>query len=191
MLGTIKIGLIRYQRKAKGDESAAEFGTQMTGLLDETTSQVQRISRDLLPTTLARFGLESSIKDLLERVTEDAGIEVEMAVEEMQLTGEQELGLFRIVQEATNNSLKYADCKRIVVKIGRKEGEVVMRYADDGKGFDVGEAKGRKSLGLKNIESRASVLGGKAEIWSKVGEGMKVEVRIPVGGLNQIDNAHA
>ena len=61
-----------------------------------------------------------------------------------------------------------------------EEGELRLLYGDDGKGFEMGEKLRRKSLGLSNIETRASVLGGRGEITSQLGKGTQISVTLPL-----------
>jgi len=89
--------------------------------------------------------------------------------------------LFRIVQEALTNVIKHAQARTVRISLSYGREMVRIRVADDGQGFDphaAGSGK-RSSWGLKNMEERASLLGGRFEVHSSLGEGTVVEASIP------------
>jgi signal transduction histidine kinase len=90
--------------------------------------------------------------------------------------------LFRIVQEALNNVVKHANTKKANVFLKFEPATVSVEVADEGRGFDLQAAgsSGRVSWGLKNMEERAVLLGGRFTVQSRPGEGTKVEVSIPL-----------
>ena len=90
-----------------------------------------------------------------------------------------EINVYRIIQEALNNTLKHANAKNISLEIYKKEAFLYLRYQDDGIGFDF--LKNAKSYnGLKNIENRVYILGGDFSLQSMPGEGTSIEVKIPI-----------
>lgn len=188
MLSTINLGVARYQKKVDPGSPGASFSRSTKELVDATSDQVRRISRELLPAGLSRFGLVATVKDLFKLVGQQGGIEASAddLPAGVELTPEQQLGLYRIVQESTNNTLKYAEASRIRLAFSRIEAGLEMTYEDNGIGFYLPEAQGRKSLGLKNIESRAGMLGGEAKIVTELGGGVTIRVVIGRDRANQI-----
>jgi signal transduction histidine kinase len=88
------------------------------------------------------------------------------------------LTLYRIVQENVNNVIKHANAKSVVVELFSEKDNVDLIMTDDGKGFDYESVK--KGLGLKNMMSRAEMLGGAVSLKSKPGDGCKLTVSIPI-----------
>lgn len=178
MLSTINIGVVRFQKKADPESRGLQFSQSTKELVDATSDTVRRISRELLPASLSRFGLRATVKDLFELVSEQGGMEYELGPLPTGLawTQEQELGLYRIIQEATNNTLKHAAATQISLNFEQTDEGWAMIYQDNGKGFSVPEARDKKSLGLKNIESRTAILGGEVAFFSAVGEGTRIVV---------------
>jgi len=90
------------------------------------------------------------------------------------------MNVYRIIQEAVNNALKYADANSINVSITKSEPilknrlNLLLAIVDDGKGFDLATVE--KGNGLNSIQKRAKELHGKATIISSVGEGTSVTV---------------
>ena len=89
------------------------------------------------------------------------------------------LCLFRVVQEALQNALKYSHAHQVSVHLNGSPNELSLTIIDDGVGFDVKSAWG-KGLGLVSIGERLEAIGGTFEILSKPGAGTRVEVRVPL-----------
>ena len=95
---------------------------------------------------------------------------------------ESEAQLCRILQEALANVLKHSDAEQVNVDLTYSDTGITLCVCDDGKGFDVEGSK--NGFGRESIMSRAQELGGKAGIVSSPGEGRRVEVTVPVTGLD-------
>jgi signal transduction histidine kinase len=111
------------------------------------------------------------------------GIEIEMAVDRLDLSNEVCGALFGITQEAVANAGRHANATRIVVTLRPVEEEVELRVSDDGEGFTgPGPLSSTTSghIGLASMRERAELIGGRLEI--ETGErGTKVLVRAPLG----------
>lgn len=87
--------------------------------------------------------------------------------------------LFRIIQEATNNTIKYAQANSLNILIDTSDvSTLVLHIQDDGIGFVHND--NNLSFGLKNIASRVANVGGQYSIKSKVGSGTRIEIAIPI-----------
>ncbi len=80
--------------------------------------------------------------------------------------------LFLLFKEATNNSLKYSSCKNIILDIETKSKRLIVKYFDDGIGFDIDRIK--KGNGLNNMYERAKAINGKLEFKSQIGKGTSI-----------------
>jgi PAS domain S-box-containing protein len=89
-----------------------------------------------------------------------------------------EESLYRIAQEALHNVVKHAGARSVEVVVTTSGGEVHLRVADDGRGFDPG-AVPDGHLGLAGMRTRAERLGGRLDVTSRVGRGTTVEVSVP------------
>ncbi|MEP0264763.1 ATP-binding protein [Dokdonia sp.] len=87
--------------------------------------------------------------------------------------------LFRITQEFLQNSIKHSQCKNIVVSLSKDSSSIVLSLQDDGKGFDIKKSRSN-GIGLKNIEKRTELIGGKYTIESQPQLGTIVTIQIPV-----------
>lgn len=98
-----------------------------------------------------------------------------------QLKPEQRRNIYLIFKEAINNAAKYAEATEVELFLALKNGHLLMRISDNGKGFEPGElATGGGGNGLNNMQHRAAAIGGKVELSSTPGQGTKVELRVKV-----------
>ena len=91
--------------------------------------------------------------------------------------------LYRVVQEALNNSLKHAAATHLSIRIATNDGLVEINVEDDGVGFDTDLVNQSGGMGLRNIKERMERLGGSFTIISSIsspGEGTKLRVRAPI-----------
>lgn len=181
MLSTIRVGITTMAKKL-AEPGQADQTKQM---LDDTISSVRRISRDLMPSTLEKFGLLNALTELCERFQATSGIIIQFSEEGtyMPLDKNRELMIFRIVQELLNNAIKHAKATEINVQLIATNNLTLM-VEDNGIGFDVeaitNDKSSGKGLGLFNIENRARLLNGRIE-WSKERKkGSKTTLTIPV-----------
>lgn len=96
------------------------------------------------------------------------------------ISNEIKINLYRIVQEALQNSNKYAIPSVITIEFSKEENPLRIKLvvADDGKGFNLKKAK--KGIGLQNIEFRTKACQGKLEIKTKPGQGTLLTVEVPI-----------
>ncbi len=145
---------------------------------------LRRCAQDLRPRILDDLGLIPALEWMLEGIEKDCGIKAKMAVSgERTLPTEVQLLVFRIVQEALNNIRKHAGASRVSVNLDFVEGELLLRVADNGRGFAMPERVENLAssghLGVMGMYERARLLGGTLEVRSKPGKGTRVTARIP------------
>jgi signal transduction histidine kinase len=118
---------------------------------------------------------DAALRRYDEFLTADGALEVDLEIDKATRLGpDEQIELFRIVQEGLANARKHAGARRVVVTIGQQFGERYVTIRDDGVGFD-GEAKGA-GQGLKNMRQRAASIGGEFSIRSTPGRGTALEV---------------
>jgi signal transduction histidine kinase len=91
----------------------------------------------------------------------------------------QSVAIFRIVQESLTNIVKHAQAGKVSIALIQQDGGYHLEIQDDGKGFDLGVPKKTGSFGLKGIEERVQMLGGKLIIESAPGSGVKLTAHLP------------
>lgn len=149
-------------------------------LVDEAIGNVREMSQLLRPTILDDFGLAASLRWLCEGFGQRTGLDV---VCEVPFTGRlhdgAETHLFRIAQEALTNIARHASAKHVRMQLEQSGSRVTLRISDDGRGLAPAPDNPR-GLGLIGMRARARSAGGDLEIRSRPGDGVLIEVRVPV-----------
>ena len=154
-------------------------------LVEETIVHVRRITRDLVPTTLDQFGLVAAIEEFIQRMGESYALSVQFHCDGGDIPRQSprvELALYRITQELVNNAIKHANCDEIVIDLRLNQGKIELQVTDNGKGFDPAaiQTSEQAGLGLRNIESRLSVINGSVNYHKPGPRGAQARVQIPV-----------
>ena len=150
-------------------------------LVDEAIGNVREMSQLLRPTILDDFGLAAGLRWLCEGFGQRTGIDVACEVPfSGRLPDGAETHLFRIAQEALTNVARHASAKHVRMQLEQADGHVTLRISDDGLGLNPAPDNPR-GLGLIGMRARARSAGGDVEIRSRPGEGVLIEVRVPVG----------
>lgn len=158
-------------------------------ILAKIIQNTRRITHDLLPAELEKFGLIAATEDLCERINA-GGIQVNFhTATEERLAPRREVAVYRVLQELLNNTLKHAEATQIDVRFEvPSKRQLRLLYADNGKGFDLSSVNTRGSgggLGLRNIESRISLASGTIDYQSAAGKGTRVEILLPRGKTDE------
>lgn len=96
------------------------------------------------------------------------------------------MNIYRVIQEAVNNAIKYADAQAITVSIQPAGDDLSIKIADDGSGFDLDTVE--LGNGLNNMKKRARDIGGTISIDSQSGSGTRIELLVPEENTNQPNN---
>jgi two-component system NarL family sensor kinase len=151
-------------------------------LVDKTIEEVRHISHNLIPEEL-NFGLFNALESLCEKINKSkktkATLDIPDSVKHYVFEKENELSIYRIVQEVLNNMVKHAEANCININILQNEKQLVIQVKDDGKGFNAQSIHESKGLGWKNIQARVKMLNGKLEITSEKLTGTEIEISIP------------
>lgn len=86
----------------------------------------------------------------------------------------------QMANEAVSNAVRHADATTITVSTQQKDNQFEIVIADDGKGFDLDSLSNHTGLGLRNLQQRAALHGGKVDIDTAPGAGTRVKISIPV-----------
>jgi two-component system NarL family sensor kinase len=190
MLSVTKMSLNQLERQVGGDMQTSFLFQKTRSMIDETMTNVRRISRNLVPTTLERFGLLAALEELADRATDD-DVEVELIYPEpvIPFSPALELMLYRIAQELVNNAIRHARAKRISIQVYSVEREARLSVIDDGVGFDFDRVMENKQggLGLRNIESRLSVVNGHVTFDVAPGRGSQIHVQVQLLDAQPVD----
>jgi signal transduction histidine kinase len=148
--------------------------------VDDAIGNVRQMSQLLRPTILDDFGLEAGLRWLAEGFSARTGIAVEVQSQHPgRLPDETETHLFRIAQEALTNVARHSGARHVQIRLEARGEEISLSIHDDGRGLPDHPANGR-GLGMIGMRARARSAGGDVSIHSRPGEGVRVEVRVPL-----------
>jgi signal transduction histidine kinase len=151
-------------------------------MISDTLEEVRTISRDLHPFQLEKFGITASINNVIEKVERSTELFISkeiINIDEFILKRNQ-IHVFRAIQEGLNNIIKHAEATAARITIVEKGTELVMKIADNGKGYDHGSALIKsKSLGLRTMQERISSIGGRIKTDKNVPSGTILTFTIP------------
>jgi two-component system sensor histidine kinase DegS len=156
----------------------------MNEIIEHLISQVHEISLNLRPAMLDVLGLLPTIKSYGNQFSERTGIMVHIAHDDSigNLDKEQEIHLFRIIQEALTNVVKHANAKNIFVKLNTKGNMLILSIHDDGRGFIQNEQEiiPHVGIGIIGMRERVNSLNGLLKINTSPENGTKIEIQIPI-----------
>ena len=157
-------------------------------LLKNVIREVRRVSFNLTPSSLIDFGIVPAIKKFCQEVSSLTDSEVVFNNKTKfinRLDKTIETNLYRIIQEAVNNSIKYSGSEKIEVALEHTFSHLKVEIIDQGKGFETAileneERRGKAGHGMFNMKERAAFINAKFDVTSKVGIGTTVKISLPM-----------
>ena len=182
--------LIQLSRKAELEveksvsSDSGETFLKLRKVILEIVAQLRNVIKGLRPVGLDQLGLIAALRALVSDLEDghDTRIDLKTKGIEERLSDAVELGVFRIIQEAINNSLRHSRARKIDVQLEFSDSCVKVQVVDDGIGFAIEkvDSLGNVHMGLMGIYERASLLGGMVEIISSPDDGTRVTASIPI-----------
>lgn len=180
MLSLIRMNISQMPKFYNEEVKVVESVENTTELVDQTISDVRRISRDLMPSILQNYGYIEAVKEICNSWSSDSIRFISKINSDLRLPQQSELQLYRVTQEFVNNAIKHAECNQIEIGVDSNENLLLVHLSDNGKGFDYNESYKKNSLGLKTIESRLGLVKAKYSFHSSPGDGTKLNIEIPI-----------
>ncbi|MEA2194618.1 MAG: hypothetical protein QOG42_1052 [Solirubrobacteraceae bacterium] len=167
------------------DRSAEAARPQVERLVDlaqETTVELRSLVFQLRPAAIESDGLASALTKHVEVLRRVHRLHIDLdAPGPPRLRPGIDEEVFKIAQEALQNALRHSGAGRLEVSLRERDGELALRVADDGAGFDPSApARRSRSLGLTSMEERAAALGATLRIDSAPGAGTTISLEVPV-----------
>lgn len=185
----LRIAMRMLERSPDGIQQELEAIEAMTL---RATEEIRHVLFKLRPLALESQGLTAALDQLADKMKTTYGQYMTVKIHpdvEHYLDDHKQGALFYLIEEAANNARKYAQAEVISVQAARKDDTIVLRIADNGKGFDLKTTKStydqRGSFGLVNMQERAELLEGTLKIKSEPGKGTAITVIIPID-LNSV-----
>jgi signal transduction histidine kinase len=141
----------------------------------DAAQQEARFAILALSTAAGNAPFDAALRRYVEFLTADGKLEVDVEIDPaVRLAPDEQIEVFRIVQEGLANVRKHANAHRAEVVIGQRAGDRFVSVRDDGAGFD-GQATAA-GQGLKNIRARTETIEGGFSLTSRPGVGTALEV---------------
>lgn len=162
--------------------AAADDGNEALTAAAETvrslTEQVRRMSMDLRPAVLDRYGLLAALRWHADRSEAHTGIRVDLRHDGLarRFPPEVEIGAFRVAQEALTNVSRHSGADAATVRLFAADGVLTVVVRDAGRGFDPALPT---NGGLGGLRERIELLGGTLDIEAAPGEGTTLTAEIP------------
>ena len=149
--------------------------------LSNIATDIQALSHRLHSSKLEYLGLVPAAKSFCRELSEQHQAEIDFRDMAMprSVPKEVSLCLFRVLQEALQNAMKYSGVRHIKVELRGTEGEIQLTVSDLGIGFDPQDAIHRRGLGLISMRERMQLVSGEISIKSQPGAGTTIHARVP------------
>jgi two-component system, NarL family, sensor kinase len=178
LLSIVKMQLYNIRNSSKEQEIVAK-AIESNELLGKAITDLRNISHTLNSGFIGSAGLADAIEKDMEyvRSAKEVACTLHRSGDEYSLAAEQELLIFRIIQEATANAIKHGSPTAIDIHLDYQPGGLGIIVQDNGSGFDMRhDTKG--GIGLNNMHIRAGMLKGNIEVNSVKGKGTVVKLNI-------------
>ncbi len=157
-------------------------------LMKSVIKEVRRVSFNLAPSSLVDFGIAPALKKVSQEITSLTNTKVTFENKTgfiNRLEKNIETNLYRIAQEAVNNSIKYSEAKQIDIRIMHTHSVLTIEVEDNGKGFDKQKLEnaghfGASGHGIFNMKERAAYINATLDIDTKLLSGTKITISLPL-----------
>lgn len=177
MLSNLKLTL--SSRLGHSDNTAS---ADSVAIVDRASSELRRIAQNMMPESLARFGLIQALEDLVGEIPASTGMQASFQHFNVQepLPTTFILPLYRIVQELLNNVIKHAKASEVLIQLIQRDQALYLTVEDNGAGMKWSDAVQKGGQGLRNIQSRVEFLKGNLQVESTEKTGTSVNIEIPI-----------
>ncbi len=174
-------GLAQYLFALSAQVSMLESGAELAQILPRlklaTTAAQQEAQFAVLALSSAAGSapFDAALRRYVEFLVADGALDVEVEIDpDVTLAPDEEIEVFRIVQEGLANARKHAGARNAEVSINQRGGRRIVRISDDGSGIETGDPGAGQ--GMKNMRSRAASIQGVFSLRSSPGRGTSIEV---------------
>jgi len=179
-LGLLRQKVFKKLENTSEDDVLTKFN-HLYSLVDDTIKTTRKIMTNLRPEVLDLLGFIDTVKQYAKEFEERHQINCQFncSIDKVEMSSQQAVALFRIVQESLTNVAKHAKATLVFIQLNAVDNMLVMEIVDNGVGFDQTRKLRTDSYGMIGMKERVFLLEGELTIVGKVGEGTSVKVKIP------------
>jgi signal transduction histidine kinase len=175
MLSVVKMNMSGIE-----EELPLEKLTKTISLLDESCTELRNISHHLMPAALIQNGLLLAVQEFVRKINASGKLHIVYYYDDFGRANSQiEINLYRILQELTNNIIKYANATEVNLNINIENGMIKVMISDNGVGMDPKVIRNSNGNGWNNIYSRLTMMQAHFDIESFPGNGTTIFIDIP------------
>lgn len=169
----------------RGATAITQHGQRIAAHAEHIQKALRNIIHRMRPEALDAHGLKKAIRHMIQAWHQqhpDIACETFISDDVDCLSDDARLAVYRAVQESLTNIAKYAQSTHIRIFLNISlfpQQELVLSITDNGIGFSKERAFG-KGFGLLSMRERVECLNGQLEIESQIGQGTKIEIKIPL-----------
>ncbi|MCU1249472.1 MAG: domain S-box protein [Edaphobacter sp.] len=181
-LALLSMEIERANRSSNGSSAATKQNLDdIRKHCSEIAGDVQSLSHQLHSATLDYLGVVAAVRAFCSEVSKQHQVSIAFTERRVpkHLPKDISLCLFRVAQEALHNAVKYSGTSQFAVALFATEDEVQLVVRDGGAGFDFGEAKKNRGLGLVSMQERINLVQGRFAVDSKPGKGTRIFAAVP------------
>jgi PAS domain S-box-containing protein len=187
-VAALAIGISRLKRQFP--EAGAAVQEQIFKLQNKTdllSERIRQVSHELHSSILQHVGLPAALNSYCAEFSDREGIVVALDIGDgiEDVPPDAALCLYRVAQESLRNVARHSGARRAVVTLVGVNGAVELRVADQGVGFDPGQARECRGLGLVSMEERVKLLQGSFVLTTRPGAGTELRAQIPLGRAHE------
>jgi len=163
-------------------QAAKQQLVKLSNSASELGADLHTLSHRLHSSTLESLGLVPGASALCKEFASQQGMKIDFTTENVPHTVDHEVALclFRIIQEGLRNLQKHSGATKAQVGLQKMGNKLLVTVRDQGVGFDPKGMSGKAGLGIRSMQERVRLLGGRFEIHSAPGKGTSIEAWVPL-----------
>jgi hypothetical protein len=149
--------------------------------ISKAMSDLRDVAKGLSTDRILGVGLDEAVSQEIQRINRSGIVSIRFQIngKSKEIEEQKQLILYRVIQECLQNIIKHAAASAVVLSFDYHQQELAITITDNGKGFDVGQAKiNVNGLGLMNIQKRIELIGGQINIQSIPNSGTTIKINL-------------
>ena len=176
------LGILKEDIKDNKKTAALGSVKEVSEAFEHSVSRIKKVIIDLRPPQLEEIGLNSAVKNLVDTLSNSVPLKINYSYkikESVRMSDTVKITLYRVVQEAVNNTLKHAKAKTINIAFSENENTILLDIQDDGVGYPGAHNGTVNKLGILGMKENLSYIGGSIRIKGIKGKGTRISVACP------------